>query len=354
MDRSFLNQLLNTVSVSGNEEPNQKNVIEYCRSFADRIQTDTVGNVIGVINPEAEYRVLLCGHIDEIGFRVTCIDDKGLIHIQKAGGVKQKLYVGAPMQIQHETITDGIPVYTKVAGVCAVVDDLLKKEEVKARDLVIDIGASTKEEAMAAVSVGDSVCADTVVRDLLGDCITCRALDDKTGVYAILEAAKRARENGTANGIYAASTVGEETTERGAFFAAAAIKPMCAVIVDVTWTSDCPGTDPADTGDIRLGAGPVLCKGSRVSKPLNRLLEQIAAEKQIPLQYEVAGEDTCTDADTVMFTGVGIPVVLISIPLRYMHSSVEVACTRDIDQVVELLSAFLCRIGPDIALAPLA
>ena len=353
MDQSLLNDLLYTVSVSGNEEPNQRLVLQYCSTFADSIRTDAVGNVISVVNPDSECRILLCGHIDEIGFRVTSIDKNGFIHIQKTGGVKPKLYIGSPMQILHETVENGIPVYRKVAAVCAVVDDLLKKEEVRASDLVIDIGAASKEEAMAVVSVGDSVCADTTVRTLLGDFITCRALDDKAGVFTILEAARRAKERGSANGIYTAVTVGEETTERGAYFAAAAVNPMCAVIVDVTWSSDCPGTVSAETGDIRLGAGPVLCRGGRVSKPLNRLLEQIAAAKKIPLQYEVAGGDTYTDGDTVMFTGAGIPIALVSIPLRYMHSSVEVASKRDIEQAIELISTFLCRISTDTCLLPL-
>ena len=169
MDREFLLQLLNTVSVSGNEEANQLNALEFARPFAHEQYVDAVGNAISVVNPDAACRVLLCGHMDEIGFRVTHIDDKGFIHVQKAGGVRPKLYVGAPMQIIHEVVEDGQSVFRKVEGVGAVDDALLKKEEMKDSDLLIDIGANSREEAAARVSAGDSVCADTQVRERLND-----------------------------------------------------------------------------------------------------------------------------------------------------------------------------------------
>lgn len=345
MNREFLKKLLNTVSVSGNEEANQQNALAFGKDFAHKQIVDAVGNVINVVNPDSACRVLLCGHMDEIGFRVTHIDDKGFIHVQKAGGVRPKLYVGSPMQIIHDD--------KKVNGVGAVDGELLKKEEMKDSDLVIDIGANNKEEAAALVSVGDSVCADTEVRELLNDRFTCRALDDKTGAFVILEAAKLAAERGVACGIYANTVVGEETTGRGAYFAAANVQPSCAIIVDVTWASDAPDGDPATTGEVKLGGGPVLCLSGMTNKPLNRLLEAIAKEKNIPLQYEVAGGKTYTDGDTALMTGSGVPIALVSIPLRYMHSSVEVASWKDLENAIELIAEMLWRMDTGFDYRPL-
>ncbi|MBQ8161463.1 MAG: M20/M25/M40 family metallo-hydrolase [Clostridia bacterium] len=352
----LLDTLLETPSVSGCEEPNQRHAIRHGKTFADKVTTDTMGNVISILQPEAPFRVLLCGHMDEIGFRVTHIDDKGMIHVQRAGGVNPKLYVGAPMQISHVTYEDGKARIQTVTAVGAVVSESLKKERMEDKDLILDIGADTKEEAQAVVSVGDPVCADTKVVSLLGDRISCRALDDKSGAFTVMEAARLAGGMGLSDqvGVWCATTVGEETTGRGAYQAAAQVKPDCAVIVDVTWASDCPGTDPAETGDIRVGGGPVLCMSGMVNKTLNRKMEEAARKSGIPLQYEVAGGRTHTDGDTVTSSGIGVPCVLVSIPLRYMHSSVEVASRRDIEQCIRLIAAFLKELSGNETLSPLA
>ena len=345
MDRDFLNKLLTTVSVSGNEEANQFNALEYGKDFSDKQCVDAVGGTYSIINPEAECRILLSGHMDEIGFRVTYIDGRGLIHVQRAGGVRPKLYVGQPMQIIH----DG----NKVQGVGCVSREMLNDTEFSDKKLLIDIGAESKEQAEKYVSVGDSVCADTVVHELLNDNFSSRALDDKTGAFVILEAAKRAKEKGVKNGVYAHTSVGEESSGRGAYYAGADVKPSCAVVVDVTWASDCPGTDPAETGDIALGKGPVLCLSGMVNKQLNKLMEEIAGEKNIPLQYEIAGGRTSTDGDTIAFTNEGCPLVLVSIPLRYMHSSVEVANWNDLENCIELISEFAVRMDKDFDYRPI-
>lgn len=354
MNRDFLMKLLNTPSVTGCEEANQRHALAYGAPFAHRQFTDAVGNAFSVVNPDAPCRVLLCGHMDEIGFRVTDIDEKGYVRVQKVGGVRPKLYVGAPMQILHETVEDGQAVYHRVPAVGAVLDELLKKEEVKDEDLVLDIGAATRDEAAAVVSVGDPACADSAVQPLMNDRIAARALDDKSGVYIVLEAARRAAAAGTACGVYACTTVGEETTSRGAYFAAARVKPACAVIVDVTHASDAPDGKSAVNGPIALGGGPVLCRGGQVNKAMNRLFEAVAREKGIPLQYEVAGGRTYTDGDTALMTGEGVPVALVSIPLRYMHSSVEVADWRDLEACADLIAGFLCRISSDFDYRPVA
>ena len=235
-----------------------------------------------------------------------------------------------------------------VSGVVATSADLLKKDKIEASDLLVDIGAATKEEAQQVVSIGDPVCADVGVRELQNDCFTCRALDDRTGAFVVLEAAKEAAEAGAKLGIYAATTVGEETSGRGAYYASARIKPDCAIAVDVTWASDAPGTDPADTGEVKLGGGPVLCIASVVNKKMNALLQRTAEELGIAVQWEIATGRTGTDGDTANRAGEGIPMALVSIPLRYMHSSVEVGSWKDIEDCIHLLSGFLVRLSEEM------
>lgn len=338
MNREFLKDLLSTPSVSGYEEAIQQKALAYGKAFAHTQLTDPSGNAISIVNPEAAHRVLLCGHIDEIGFIVTHIDDSGRLHLAKAGGVSPRLYIGSPVQVWHEG--------SKVNGIIATSSDLVKKEKIEVSDLLVDIGAASKEEAAAAVAVGDMVCADVPVRELMNDCFTCRALDDRTGAFVVLEAAREAAAQGASAGIYAATTTGEETTGRGARHAAARLKPHCCIAVDVTWASDAPGTNPGDTGEVKLGGGPVLCMGSSVNKPMNALLKQVAQELDMKVQWEVAGGRTGTDGDTV--NNDGIPMALVSIPLRYMHSSVEVGSWKDIEDCVRLLSTFLVRLSQEL------
>lgn len=340
MNREFLKELLETPSVSGHEEKNQKKALAFGKQFAGRQLTDPSGNVISVVNPQAEHRVLLCGHMDEIGFIVTHIDSEGRLHVAKAGGVDSCLYVGSPVQVWHGE--------NMVSGVVAVTSELLKKEKVEPSDLIVDIGADSKEEALKAVSVGDPVCADVQVKELLNDRFTCRALDNRTGAFVVLEAAKRAAELGVSAGIYAATTVGEETTMRGAYYAASRVKPTCALAVDVTWASDALGCDPASTGEVKLGGGPVLCMGSAVNKKMNGLLQKTAEEVGIAVQWEIATGRTGTDGDSVNLTGEGVPMALVSIPLRYMHSSVEVGSWKDLENCIELIAQFLLRLSKEL------
>lgn len=340
MNRDFLKDLLTTPSVSGYEEAIQQKALAFAKDFAHAQLTDPSGNAVSVVNPDAEHKILLCGHIDEIGFIVTHIDSSGRLHLMSAGGVRPKLYIGSPVQVWHEG--------KLVNGVVATSSDLLKKEKVEASDLLVDIGATTKEEAQTVAAIGDPVCADAHVRDLLNDCFTCRALDDRTGAFVVLEAAKEAAKQGAGIGIYAATTVGEETSGRGAYYAASRIRPDCAIAVDVTWASDAPGTNPADTGEVKLNGGPVLCMASVVNKKMNALLTETAKELGMEVQWEIAAGRTGTDGDTANRAGEGIPMALVSIPLRYMHSSVEVGSWKDIEDCIRLLSAFLVRLSKEM------
>ncbi|MBR6706317.1 MAG: M20/M25/M40 family metallo-hydrolase [Clostridia bacterium] len=343
MNFELLYQLLVTPTVSGCEEAGQALALKYGKLFAHRQFTDAAGNAVSTLNPEGENGILLVGHMDEIGFRVTQIRDDGMLRLQSAGGVRPGMYLGGPMQVIHEEYTsDGLKT-TVVRGVVAVTDELLKKESVSDSDLTLDIGAADKKEAEEAVAVGDPVCADTVPREMMSSRLSSRALDDKAGAFVVLEAARLAAGMNVSGRVDVCTATGEETTGRGAFFAASAVRPRLAVIVDVTWASDCPGGDAGRTGDVRLGGGPVLCRSGVVSRELNLRMEEAAKALDIPLQYEVAGGRTYTDGDTVLKSCGGIPVVLVSVPLRYMHSPVEMCDVRDVENCARLIAEFIRR-----------
>lgn len=333
MDRSFLHRILSQISVSGYEEPVQKVVCDHMGAYSDEIRTDEMGNVICIANPESSVKIMLSAHADEIGLMVTRITDNGRIQVIERGGIIPQTYPGQRVQI----CTDSGIVY----GVVEVYRKLFQKEELKATDFLIDIGASTKEEAQKYVALGNPVVLDSAIRELVSDKITARALDDRIGVFIIMEALKRAREKGCKVGVYAAATVGEETTKTGAYWTSTRIKPSLAIVVDVTYCSDCSGMNPAEMGDVTLGGGPVLCNSPIVVKKLNQKMEECAKKIGIKTQREAASRLTYTDGDKIHFSNQGVPMVLVSIPLRYMHSPGEVADMKDVEGCIELIAEFL-------------
>ena len=344
MNQEFLFEMLDTMSVSGHEITLQKKVIAHMQPYAHEIRTDATGNVICVLNPEAEFKVLLAGHIDEIGLVVTHIRSDGLLKVAKAGGIRPGVYPGHQVMIYH----DG----EKIPGVVIYNDAM--KGDIKDKDLYIDIGAKDAENARKFVEEGDPVHLNTYHLPLQNDLLCARGIDDRGGAFIVLEALKKAKEMGCKIGVYTATTVGEETTTRGAYWAASQVKPNVAIAVDVTYAQDYPGTDPAESGDVKLGAGPVICNGSMANKKVNDLLKQCAKDKQIPYQLETFMGHTYTDADKMHQTGTGVVTALLSLPLRYMHSPSEVCHTQDISHAIELLAAFLCTIDGNTVIDPFA
>jgi len=345
MNKDFLFELLDSMSVSGHEIELQKKVISHMKPHCHEIRTDATGNVISVLNPGAPFKVLLAAHIDEIGLIVTHIQGNGLIRVAKAGGIRPPVYPG------HQVVIYGS--FGTVYGAVVHSEDMQKKD-LKAEDLIIDIGAKDAAEARKYIREGDPIHLNTYHQELLGDKLCARAIDDRGCVFIILEALKRAKELGCEIGVYGATTVGEETTMRGAYWAAARVEPDVAIAVDVTYAQDYPGTDPAESGDVKLGSGPVLCNGSIVNKKLNDLLRRLAKEHNISTQEESFVGRTGTDADKIHFTGRGITTALVSLPLRYMHSPSEVCSLTDVEAAIELLARFLCAIGPETDLDPFA
>lgn len=343
MNKEFLYEMLDTMSVSGHEVTLQKKVIKEMTPYAHEIRTDYTGNVISVLNPQADFKVLLAGHIDEIGLVVTHIRSDGLLKVAKAGGIRTVAYPGHQVMIGEK----------KIPGVM-ILNDAMTKGEIKVEDLYIDIGAKNGEDARLYVEEGDPVHLNTYHLSLQNDLLCARAIDDRGGAFIVLEALKKAKEMGCQIGVYAATTVGEETTMRGAYWAASKVRPDVAIAVDVTYAQDYPGTDPAESGDVRLGAGPVICNSSIANRKVNDLLKKCAKENDIPYQVESFLGRTGTDADKMHQSAEGVVTALLSLPLRYMHSPGEVCHFKDIEHAINLLAAFLCAINKDTDLDPFA
>ena len=316
MNKEFLFDMLKTGSVSGNEAELEKKIYDYMLDKADDVTVDELGNVTAIVNPDAEFKVLLAGHADEIGLMVSAIGSDGMLMVKKIGGIYTTTYPGHKVRI-----------YTKngiIYGAVANSDDIAKNKDLGSSDLRIDIGAKDKEDALKYVELGDTATFDTDVRELLNDCITGRGLDDRLGAFIVMEAVAEAKKKGASVGCYAVTTTGEETTGNGAYFTSSRVKPNIAIAVDVTYTSDNCGISEAITGDISLGKGPVICNNPSIHKKVNEALKDAAKKLNMDIQIEAANGRTGTDGDTMHRTGIGVPFALVSIPLRYMHNPAEV------------------------------
>lgn len=248
MNKAFLYEMLRTESVSGGEIPLQKKVAAYMREQGAEVETDLAGDVISSINSASPFRVLLCGHIDEIGFRVTHITDDGYLQVGKAGGIRLALAQGKRVTVLGRK---------RLTGVMGL---LLRNGEVRTdielTDLYIDCGFTSRAEALELVAPGDFVTYSYAVDELENDCIAGRGLDNRLGAYTVLHALLRAREKGAKVGVFAATTTGEETTMRGAFHAAGRVRPTLAVAVDVIHTSDFSGMPPSASAVSSWAAAP--------------------------------------------------------------------------------------------------
>ena len=345
-NQDFLEKLLKTPSPSGYELEIQKLVMNEMKGYADKVYTHQNYNVVHGINVDAKMKVLLSGHIDEIGLVINEIKDNGTCKVERTGGVRSYMYLG-----QHvEVITHKDGKVIKVPGVFGYLPDM-GKNEIKVSDLVLDLGTKTKEETLKLVSIGDPVIHMNDFVALNGTMYSARALDDRLGAFICLEVLKRVKERGSKNGVFVSTTVGEETTGRGAKAAAYQIKPTCSIIVDVTYANDLPYRENL-SGTVALGKGPALCIGSEMNKIMFERMKKAASNLNMAVQYEIAPASTYTDTDDIYHSEAGIPSYLVSIPLRYMHSSVEVCDLKDSEDIINLLTEFICELDEDTSFDP--
>lgn len=345
--RSFLEELIKTPSPSGDEVQLQRKWKDYVSQYADVVETDYAGNVIASINPDSQFKVMLAGHCDEIAFMVTYIDDEGYLYVSKAGGISPKVALGMRLNVlgKNGTIKGVVGIKAEHHGGA--------KKEIKIEDIFIDCGFKDKEEALKNIRVGNYAIYNYDYEYLANDGFVGRGLDNRTGAFIVAEVMRRLSEDRPNVGVYSVSTVNEETTMGGAFFAASKISPTFGLACDVTFATDYPGIDNKKYGDVKLGKGPVVSFGSQINNKINELIINVAEENKIEYQIETTPQTTGTDADKIRFSGDGVPVALVSLPLRYMHSPSEHINLKDIENEIELLVKVLQSLKGDECFKPL-
>ena len=350
-DFKFFKELIEAPSPSGFEQPAQRVIREALADVADDVRTDVMGNVVAhVKGPQGAPRLMLAGHCDEIGFMVKYVDDQGYLFFAPIGGVDAHLVPGQRVTVH----TSGGP----IAGV--VGKRPIHQIEVKDRETVvpfksqfIDVGCSSKDEAVKLVSIGDPVTFRVGVERLQGTRLTSRAFDDKMGAFIVAQVLREVRrQNRMTVDLHGVSTVQEEVGLRGGATSAYGVQPDIGIAVEVGFASDYPGADHKDLGEVSLGKGPVIARGPNINPVLFDLLKKTAEEENIPCQIMGIPRATGTDANVMQLVHGGVATALISIPLRYMHTPVEVLDWVDLEGAVKLLSALCSRIAKDHSFVP--
>jgi putative aminopeptidase FrvX len=342
---ALLDKLLRIPAPSGHEAPAAAAWREEA-AFAE-VSTDGIGSSIARVGDAAPLLAVV-GHIDEIGLAVTHIDENGFLWFVSIGGWDPQILVGQRVEIRTR---DGI-----VPGVVGrkpvhLLDPDQRKKVVELKSLHIDVGAADRDEAAEMIRIGDPVVIAGEPFAVAGERLVSRAMDNRLGSYIALEALRRCHERGTLRGSFAAvAAVQEEIGSKGALTTSFSLQPDLAIAVDVTHATDAPGIDEKEQGRHHLGSGPVIGRGATLSPHIFEMLAETAEKNDIPYTIEASGRATHTDADAIEIARAGIPAGLVSIPLRYMHSPVEVVDLGDVEATIELLAAFASTIGPDLDL----
>jgi putative aminopeptidase FrvX len=344
-----LRALLSAPGPSGHEAAPAAAWRDAAGRFAE-VSRDTLGSSVArVPGTGGGPRLALVGHIDEIGLIVTHIDDEGYLYFGGVGGWDWQILVGQRVEI----VTRDGPI-PGVVGKKPI--HLLKEEERKqvadVKDLHVDIGAGDGDEARGLVRIGDVAVIAGEPVELPNDRVTSRSLDNRLGAYVVYDTARLVAETGGAPGeVAAVAAVQEETTFAGAHTSTFALEPDLAVVVDVTHATDVPGIDAKALGKHPLGSGPVLQRGSTLSPRLFDLLHDTAEAEGIAFTVSASGQRTGTDADAVHVSRAGVPTAVVSVPLRYMHSPVEMVQLDDVAACARLVAAFAQRLEPGTSFA---
>jgi endoglucanase len=348
--KKFFKEILETPSPSGYEQPVQEIVRKYVAKFADDVRTDLHGNVIASCNTKAPLRVMYAGHADQIGLIVSHINENGFIYTNTIGGWDPQQLIGQRMTIY----TESGPIPAVIARKAIhLLDEDERKKVVKTKEMWLVFGALDKDEAAAAVAVGDCVTLQLGYEEMRNNLANSPGMDDKTGLWVAVEALRRAKKRGGLKvALFAAATVQEEIGLRGAITSAYGINPHVGIAIDVTHATDCPTIDKTQEGDIKLGGGPVIERGPNMNPIVVARLKSAADKSEIAIQWAACGRGTGTDANAIQLARGGVAAGLVSIPNRYMHSAVEMISLDDIDQAAELLAEFALAIDEHTDFTP--
>jgi endoglucanase len=332
----LLKRLCETPGISGREDRVRDVVVEELRPLVDEVRVDALGNVVGVRLGKGGPRVMVAAHMDEIGFFVKHVDDNGFIRVQPVGGFDPRVLVAQRVQVHGFDGTTYLGAFQPAAKPIHLLD-ANEIKQIKLEDLFIDIGLPG-DKVKAAVEVGDMVTLERTV-ELVGDCVFGKALDDRVGVYIMIEALRAM--NGGAAEVVAVATTQEEVGLRGAKTSAYDVEPDVAVALDVTLAGDIPG-NPAEQAVSRLGKGAAIkvMDSSHISHPkLLRHFRDLAEHHGISYQLEILPRGG-TDAGAMQVARSGAPAITLSLPTRYVHTVNEMANRGDLDGCVGLLARF--------------
>jgi len=344
----FLKKLLETPSPSGSERAIQDVVRAWADKYADEVATDRHGNVIAARHParrtDKTPRIMLAGHCDQIGLMVQHIDGDGYLSIQPIGGWDMQILLGQYLTVCGK---DG----PMVGVVSRKATHLLTNEErnkvPQFTDIWVDIGAKNREEAEKLVRIGDPVTFALGMRQLQGNLAAAPGMDNKVGVWTVMETLRLLHGKPLQASVYAVSTVQEEIGLRGATTSSYGIHPHIGVAVDVCHASDTPGNEKKQVGETKLGNGPALFRGPNINPRVHERLEAAAKRLEIEVQVRGAPRATGTDANAIQLSRDGVATGLIGIPNRYMHSPVETVSLDDLDEAARILADFCAAVTPD-------
>lgn len=336
--RALLERLISTPSPTGYEAAGQRIWLDFVRSFSDRQVTDAYGSAAACIDVKPEYMtVMLEAHADEIGMVVQYIDETGFVYISRIGGSDPSIARARRIHIHsRDGIVEGVIGNTAIH--LQARDGNQKQPAWK--DLFVDIGASTREEALALVQVGDPITYIDQFEWMNDNVLTGRALDNRIGGYIIAMALNKLHKNRKKLNVnvLALNAVQEEIGGYGARMMTHRLRPNLAIVTDVTHATDTPGINQKEHGAVKLGDGPAITHGAASHPLLVKHVEDVASKNKISLQHEAASVRTGTDTDSIYYIRDGVPSVLVSLPLRYMHSPVEMASMADVEALIDVMA----------------
>ncbi len=333
---TFLERYLNNAAPTGFEANGQRLWMEYLRPYVDSFITDSYGSAVGVINPKADYKIVIEGHADEIGWTVNYISENGFIYVIRNGGSDHQIATSKRVDIHTD---NGL--VSGVFGWPAIHTRDRNKETPPSTDnIFIDVGAQSGAEVESmGVHVGCPITYSDTFGILNGDKFVCRALDNRIGGFIIAEVARRFAETGDKPGfgLYIVNSVQEEVGLRGAAMIAETITPDAAIVTDVTHDTSTPMIEQTKAGAIKIGDGPAITHAPSVQNRLRQHIVDTAKRAGIPFQRNAKSPGTGTDTDSFAASGRGVPSALVALPLRYMHTTVEMVQRSDVEHVVELM-----------------
>ncbi len=345
----FLKELVESPSPSGFETATRKVIENRMKKITKDTSADVMGNFTAVLNKDGKPKIMIAAHYDEIGLMVKYISEEGFIYFTTIGGIDNHLIPGRKVHIHTDN--------GKILGIIGKKPiHWMEKEErekiLKIEDMWIDIGVKNKKEAEKIINIGDPVTLAEGFDVLRNELITSRGFDDKMGAYLVVEIMDKLKDKKFPSSLYGVITVQEEIGLRGAIPSTFRVDPDIGICIEVIWATDHPSIDKKKIGEYKIGAGPVISRGANINPKLFSLLVDTAKKEKIP--YQVFGEPgrSGTDANVMQLTKKGVATALVSIPIRYMHTPVEMLSTKDLDWAARLIVAVISRIKPGMDFTP--